>query len=249
MADQLWQDALPAARWEDSGNPYAAPHAAGAPFGAERRARGPRRGPPWERDGASLASFFATVRDFFLSPLEFFSQMRREGGLWPPLGFAAAGSLIGSLMFMTYWLIYTLLLPNGPLDEIPADPAERIGYILGMFFTCSCCSGVISPLIVLCYTFCSSALVHLTLLMLGSATCSFETTFRVGAYATGCTMLISIVPLCGFYLAFFVQLAYLAIGLKRAHEITAGAAAAAVLLPTMLCGGGFTLVVVVAVST
>lgn len=247
LGDSLWQEALPGPSFADAGNPYAAPQAAGMPFAAERRSSGPRLGPPWERDGASLPSFFATVRDFYLSPFRFFSQMRREGGPWSPLGFAAAGSLIGCLMFMSSWFAVTLLQPNGPLDEFPADPAEQAGYILGMLFAYCCCSAVASPLLVLCSMFCCSALVHATLLMLGAATFSFETTFRVVAYAVGCTMLISLVPLCGFYVSFLAQLAYVGIGLKLAHEISGGAAAAAVLLPTILCGGGFFALVVLAV--
>ncbi len=228
-------------------NPYAAPVSAAMPLGEVRRQTGPRTGPSWERDGASLASFFASARDFFLSPVQFYSQMRRTGGTWSPSGFAAAGSLVGCGLWMTYWLAYTLLLQNGPLQEMPPADPERVGYILGMLGAYCCCSGVMGPMALLAFAFCAAGLVHLCLQVLGAATYSYETTFRVVAYALGSTLLISIVPLCGFYLAFPVQLVYIAIGVKYAQETSTGAAVAGVMLPTMICGGGFTLLFVAAV--
>src|SRR6185437_8266167 len=72
-------------------NPYASPGSAGMPLSAAPRHGGPRSGPPWERDGVSFGSFVATVKELYLSPVEFFSQMRRGAGLMPPLNFAAAG--------------------------------------------------------------------------------------------------------------------------------------------------------------
>jgi hypothetical protein len=42
-------------------------------------------------------------------------------------------------------------------------------------------------------------------------------------------------------------LVYIAIGVKYAQETSTGAAVAGVMLPTMICGGGFTLLFVAAV--
>jgi phage FluMu protein Com len=234
--ESLWQEPLPPPPGF-ANNPYASPGSAGMPFADAPATGGPRLGPPWERDGASFGSFCATVKEFFLSPIEFFSQLRRTAGVMPPLNFAAAGSIIGCLAAMTYFTALSLLQPNGPLAQVPAAGPERVGYFVGMTFTYGCCSIVVLPLMMLVYTLGAAGLLHLTLLILGAAKFPYQTTLRVVAYSVGGSILISVLPLCGFRLSFPVQLAYIGIGVARAQETSAGIAVAAVLLPALLCGG------------
>lgn len=226
-----------------SDNPYAAPAESGLPLGGFGEPSGPRHGPAWERDGASVGSFLATVKDFYLAPLLFFSQMRREGGLGAPLSFAAAGSMIGFSATVIYVLIVqTLTGQNEAFEDIPARGPERVGFMIGAVIGSCCCPAVIGPLIALVCILVSAALFHVTLMAFGSANFSYETTARVVAYVVGNTMLIPLLPICGFYLSPVAQAIYSAIGLAYAQECSGGAAAAAVLLPAMLCGAaGLTL--------
>lgn len=213
----------------------------GPSFGAAPPPSGPRIGPPWERNGASFGSFFETVKQFYFSPLSFFSAMRRSGGMLPPLNFAAAGSVVGCLFGIGYLTIVSLLNPTGPLQaqNMPAAGPERVGYFMGMAIGYGCCSGVGLPLLLLLYTLAAAGVFHLSLMALGSANYSYETTLRVVAYSVGSTMLIGIVPLCGLHLSFLVQLVFIGIGLAMAQEASGGAAAAAVIVPTVLCCGGY----------
>jgi hypothetical protein len=61
----------------------------------------------------------------------------------------------------------------------------------------------------------------------------------VVAYSVGATMLIGLLPFCGVYLLFPVQLVFIGIGLARAQEASGGAAAAAVVLPVFVCCGAY----------
>jgi len=231
----------PAPRPEFADNPYAAPGMAGPSFAAASPQRGPRTGPPWERRGASFGSFFETVKHFYFSPLSFFSEMRRSGGMLPPLNFAAAGSVVGCLFGMGYWMVFKMFDPQDPLrlQNMPADGPERVGYLMGTAIGACCCTGVIMPLLMLLYTLAAAGVFHLSLMALGSANFSYETTLRVVAYSVGSTMLIGLVPLCGLHLSFLVQPVFIGIGLAMAQEASGGAAAAAVIVPTVLCCGAY----------
>ena len=54
-------------------------------------------------------------------------------------------------------------------------------------------------------------------------------------YSAGSTGLIAMVPFCGGIVSAIWQVVILIIGLARAHEISTGRAAAAVLLPAIIC--------------
>ena len=243
-----WQKNAPAPYSDLADNPYAAPGTAGARLG-EAAPSGPRRGPPWERDGASLGSFFATVKQCYSSPLKFFSQMRRSGGVGPPINFAVAGSLIGGTVFVAFACAISLLDPNGPLKELPARGPERAGYIGGLAFAFGCCSLVLLPLAMLLYSFAAAGIFHACLLVFGAAKFPYETTLRVVAYSVGATMLIACAPICGIHLSFLTQWVFVGIGLAMAQEVSGGVAAAAILLPAVLCGGGaFVLILILVLA-
>ena len=81
-------------------------------------------------------------------------------------------------------------------------------------------------------------LVHLSLMLLGGARKSFETTFRVIAFAQGSTAPLQLVPCCGALAALVWNLVANCIGIAKAHEIDSGRATLAVLLPLIVCCGG-----------
>jgi len=100
------------------------------------------------------------------------------------------------------------------------------------------------PLLVVVGIFIASAIIHLCLMVVGGANKSFETTFRVLAYAHGSSAVIQMLPVCGGLIAGIWGIVVSCIGLARAHETTTGRALLAILLPVILCCGlGVVLVV------
>lgn len=223
-----------------SDNPYASPPSpmlppAGPFYDYDRFGR-PRSGPPWERDGASIGSYFATLKEVLGAPNLMFSEMRREGGLGAPLLYGMAGGVVWGLVGLMFQVgVQALIMglaagaPGGPPPGLAMGMAGGFGLIFGL---------VVLPIGVLLGMFLSSGIFHLMLMMFSAARQPFETTFRVVAYSTGATSIFAAIPICGAHIQWISQLVYVGIGLCRAHEISGGKAAAAVLLPLVVCCGG-----------
>lgn len=188
-------------------------------------AGGTRTGPPWEA-GASFDSFVATARGVLMSPADFFSTMRREGGLGSPLLYGLlgfCGGMIASTLYQTF-------LRGFGVPGLPAEATEMVASLVGVVLVI-----FIAPVIALVSLFIGSAIYHLLLMLLGGARQPFETTFRVVCYAGGSTSLIQLIPVCGFVAGPIWNIIATILGLARAHEVSTGKAAAAVLLPIVLC--------------
>ena len=211
-----------------SANPYQSPsYAQGyAPPPSTRE----RDGPPWERDGASWASFVETVKAAFGNATDFFATMRRHGGLVAPLGFGFLGSLLGAVATMIYTGMVFLLAAAIPDADNGGEALLGFGIILG-------CMLVVLPLGAVLGMFLFSAVSHLTLFMLGGANQTYETTFRVVAYSMGTTSVLQLIPCCGSHIGGIVAVVFTIIGLSQMHETTGWKAAGAVLLPITLCCG------------
>jgi phage FluMu protein Com len=208
----------------DADNPYVSPMYPEAPHRAAFEDY-PRGGPPWERDGASIGSFIATLRLAYGSINGFFSSMRREGGIGWPFGFALAGAIVG---FVGVWLFtFTpfLLLADEP--DLPPPPLE---YLL-----VSVCWLVFVPFGVVMHTLMWAGLLHLSLMLVGGARFGFETTYRVVAYSVGSMAPLFLIPMCGMCAAAIAQLVFFGVGVTYAHEISGGKGALAVLLPPLTC--------------
>ncbi len=226
---------LPAA----SDNPYASPMSpsmplAGQPF--DEFTTGPRTGPPWERDGASFHSFVETAKLIYGATGPMFSEMRREGGLGAPLLFGLAGGVAG---YFVAFLFQFALQALGALLAVRNGAGLQDGFAPLAMMAAFSLIGI--PIGTLLYMFASAGIYHLMLIMLGAARQPFETTFRVVAYSLGGASLVLLIPLCGQWISGVLTLVLVGIGLSRAHEISGGRAAAAVLLPIVICCGGATL--------
>ncbi|HUY33138.1 MAG TPA: Yip1 family protein [Pirellulales bacterium] len=215
-------------------NPYASPSPGAASF-EFRGPSGPRSGPPWERDGASFNSFVATLKEFYGSANLFFDNMRREGGLGAPIGYLVAGGTVGGLGGFCLQIAIQMLLGMGMGNGPPFGPQMAGGAIGGAAGLV--CVAIFLPLALIFGLFVTAGIYHLMLTMLGGARFPFETTVRVIAYSQGSTSLISLIPFCGGLINAIVNLVYTIVGLSRAHEISGGKAAAAVLIPFFICCG------------
>jgi hypothetical protein len=180
--------------------------------------------PPWESAGMSLQSFIDTAKGALTDPVATFAQMRREGGLGPPLIYYIVGLLIGTIGSMLWQVIgFGGMMPfGGP------SAGEAMG---GMALI------VIMPLCGIIGIFLGSLIIHFALGLFGGQKYPYETTFRTMAYAFGSSQPIALIPFCGGLIAAVWGLIVAILGLAQTQETTTGKSAAAVLTPTVLCCG------------
>jgi hypothetical protein len=214
-------------------NPYQAPAYSAAPP-TFRPADGFRSGPPWERDGASFRSFIETVKLGYSFTM--FSDMRRAGGLGPPIWFSIIGTMIGLIALLIYILGCNGISLAFVANANGGNDVDFLGPFAVFALITSACVIILAPLGVVLGLFINSGITHLMLIMLKGNNFPFETTFRVVAYSMGLTSLLLVIPVCG-YLNGIAQIVCTILGLMSAQEISGGKATAAVLLPPLFCFG------------
>ncbi len=188
---------------------------------------------PWE-DRESLGfmnGLFRTLKEALFHPTDFFRKMPIAGGLVDPLMYAMIIGMAG-LMFFYFWDI----LLHAPLQrfmspELRAASERSLFSTLGASF-----AAVLTPFLLILWLFVVSGMLHLFLLIVGGAKAGFEATFRVVSYGLS-PFVFLIVPMCGMPITWLWSMTLAIIGLKEAHEISGGKAAAAVLFPLIFCCG------------
>lgn len=205
------------------------PDGADEPYGTretEGETPPPRPGLPWERrlELGPGAALLQTVRQVIFSPAAAFRDMRVDGGWAEPLAFAV---LIGSIFFWVaqVWemLASTMVagMPGFDPQEVAAVNAQQLVF------------AVLAPFMVIVATLIGAAFVHLLLLMFGGAPRPFETTFRVMCYSWAVAVF-NVIPFCGVVVGAVWRIVVQIIGVREAHEVPGGRAAAAVLIPVLL---------------
>jgi hypothetical protein len=112
-------------------------------------------------------------------------------------------------------------MPGFDMQEIAAANAQEVWFAL------------MAPLIVVASTFFAAAIVHLLLIMFGGAPQPYETTFRVISYSWAVGVF-NLLPICGVFIGAIWRVVVQIIGLREAHGVPGGRAAAAVLIPVIL---------------
>jgi hypothetical protein len=189
--------------------------------------------PAWERRSETgiFPALIDTVRSILGRPGEVFSAMPKSGGYKGPLFFWLLIGMITGAVAMFYQVGLWMVNPESLGPEMESfGPAVAMGIFLAYLF-------VILPILLLVGIFISAAITHLFLLLVGGAKESFETTFRVLAYAYGSTSVLQMVPFCGSLIYSIWGLIASIIGLARAHNTEVSKVIIAVLLPLILfCG-------------
>ena len=194
-------------------------------------AAGARTGLPWDdrQQKGFFNAFIETLQMVLTRPTEAFSVMRREGGFVEPLIYAIIGASIGAIVQFVFSLVlHSLGLfvnQRNPFGAMTTAGVGSIGFI------------ILVPLAIIIVLFILAALVHLSLMIVGGAKQSFETTFRVLAFTQGSTGVLQVIPVCGGMIAAVWGIVVNCIGLARAHEIDTGRAVIAVFLPLVVCCG------------
>jgi hypothetical protein len=189
-----------------------------------------RSGPPWEgTDGPPLQRWIDTAKGVLLDPMTTFTNMRREGGLGAPLAYYLIGLAVSVAAALLWHLVgFGAAMPGmfGGGGRAMAGAAMGLGFIL-----------VFLPLCQIVGLFIGTAIIHVLLMLFGGQKYGFETTFRAITYTQGSVAPLAIVPMCGSLIAAVWAIVCLVIGLAQMHETTTGKAAAAVLVPIVLCCG------------
>jgi hypothetical protein len=199
--------------------------------GSKRR----RSGLPWDKRDQEDSPFWSTVKLVLFSPTDAFRRMRRTGGLGRPLLFCVGGVLVGTVATNVYSSLAQLVMMLAALSQI--EDGER-GMMIGttlIGLAVGFVAGIgMAALMAVVWAFLQAAMMHLSLAVLGSANQPYETSFRVVCYAVGATALYQVIP-CGGLIGGIACLIILGIGLAAAHETDGGRAAAAVILPIVIC--------------
>lgn len=191
-----------------------------------------RSGLPWEHRAALgvVNAFFETLKMVLLQSSAAFSTMKTEGGMGEPILYALIGAGFGALFYFLLTFVFHIF---GTIASDRNPLVVMFGAGLGMIFGI-----VLIPVVLICGIFLGAGLLHLSLMLIGGAKRSFETTFRVVCFAVGSTYPLLIVPVCGGLICGIWAIVAECIGIARAHQIETSRAALAVFLPLVLCCGG-----------
>src|SRR5688572_28534794 len=155
-------------------------------------------GPPWESAGMSLQSFIDTAKGVLTDPVATFGQMRREGGLGPPLIYYVVGMLLGVIGSMLWNVIGFGGMPFGG----PSAGEAMRGMAIIVFVPICATLGL----------FIGSLIIHFALGLFGGQKYPYETTFSTMAYAFVSTQPIAIIPFCGGFIGAILGLIVAVIG-------------------------------------
>jgi len=231
---------LPAAAVAGPGSEGTTPPQIAAAIASGATAAAAGGGLPWEhRQQLGLVKAFVdTVALVLTKPVEAFAVMKTEGGLVEPAIYALIGGTIGIVVSTLISLPFqSMAFMANRQSAFMGTFGMGIPWLLGL---------ILAPLRVALLIFVGSGLIHLSLMLLSGARKPFEATFRVICFAFGSTSPISIIPLCGWFIAPIYNLVLDCMGIARAHEIDTGKAVMAVLLPLVVCcvlGGLLSLII------
>ncbi len=199
--------------------PYETPPGAGTTEPA-------RPGLAWERR-AELGPGTAvvqTISQVLLSPVATFRDMKVDGGWGEPLGFAVLVGSVSSWIAQAWIMLASSLMSGrgGPSPEaVAVANAQEIW------------SALLAPFLVCAFTVVGAGIAHVLLILFGGAPRRYETTFRVFCYGWSVGA-VNLVPICGVFIGAIWRFVVEIIGLREAHPVPTGRAAAAVLVPVLV---------------
>jgi hypothetical protein len=171
---------------------------------------------------------------FIASPIDAFSKMSLTVDLVRPIAYFVALALVSACISQLWgFLLYDTFV--GVIRSLAGAQFDKFAPFMQKPGVLQLTLGlVITPLVALIVLFIWSAIVHLTLTLLGGANRGFAATLRVMCYAQT-TQLAVIVPGLGGLIAVIWRLILEIVGLAEAHKTEGWKAALAVVLPLVLC--------------
>jgi hypothetical protein len=194
---------------------------------AETESEPPHRFPWPPAEGESiLTAFTDTCYQCLFKPATFFRAMPSHGH-----GSALAFYLPIAIVSAAFSLLWSSVFDAVGIDDLlrrwlgqEASVTTATERLLGFLFT---------PITALAALFIGSALVHVSLKVLGGARKPLQTTTRVFAFSST-PQLFTIIPVLGTITAVIWGLVLAVIGVREAHQTSTGRAIAAVFLPVFV---------------
>jgi hypothetical protein len=213
-------------------NPYASP-AGFASYQPTHDTAGLRLGLPWDTERRTFGCWFRTVRIILGMPNQAFLMMHQHGGLGPPIRYSiyGIGMPAAAAMVLAIPILLVVFFGVGPNSDNLGELVLGISGILLFAIVYVLVAATVGNLI-------TSAILHVSLMLVGGARQPFETTFRVTSYVYGSLMALTVLPYIGCVAQIWL-IVLLIIGLAKAHDTTTGKAVLAVLLPVAVCIGGY----------
>lgn len=225
-----WQPPEPSTD-ADPANPFAAPRFTGSASLLNGDDAADRDGPAWERDGAGVGSFAATVLDCLFRPSQGFGRMRLDGGgIFLPLAFAVIAMAVGVLVNMAVLGAFAVfgVLADGADAPDAGVMLVSMAFVGGFYLVAGAAAiGVM--------TFVVAAINKLLLGVLGAPEASFESVYRVTAYALGTGAATLALPCLGPLAMIVAQAVVLVLGISHGLGVGGGKAALIGLMPFLFC--------------
>jgi len=196
---------------------------------------------PWERmDELGFWSALAeTVKEILATPEDFFSRLSPSGGYGGPLLYGLLLGVAGVIVSQV-WSIIGSAIGFGAMGMLGSQFGEVAAQQAGIIMQ-AIIGIMISLILVPVMLFISSGVIHLMLMILGGANEDYEATFRCVAFAQT-AQLAQIIPVVGGLIAAIWTIVLEVKALANIHDISAGKALLAILLPGIVCCviiGGF----------
>ncbi len=185
---------------------------------------------PWEDPARpKLAGFFETIQLLYARTREAFQRMPLTSDVLQPYLFGILVAWIGTC-FNVMWQMSLRGMMQGLMHAQGQD--QDLSFL--QTFMAGPVTLALAPAIAAVCILLGALIDHLFLMILGGAKGGFAATLRVVCYAQAATLL-TIVPACGGLFAAVVGILFVVVGFSTVHRISNGRAAAAVLLPSVLC--------------
>ncbi len=194
---------------------------------------------PWEAREARglLPSFFDTLGLLVSRPAEAWARMREDGDSTSPLLFGVA---VCWLSMAIQGILFQLIA----MPVLPAFLGHRFGALSGLGGAALAVRLIVAPFAIAIGLFVGAALLHLCCMLVGALQNSrsgFEGSLRAVCYSE-VSSLASIIPVVGGLIAIVWWVVLAIQGVQNLHKTTSGKAAAAVLIPLVVCCGGLILI-------
>lgn len=178
----------------------------------------------------TLAALLATVGRILWQPRRFFSELPSGGGLGEPLSFALLVGTLGMLSTLFWQLLqegnFSEVLPLG-LAQYADNVMDNPGVLVGVF--------LLLPLLVVLGQFWFSLCLFWAVRLIGPPQTTFESAFRVAAYAQAPAVL-CLVPWGGALVAGIWNLILLVIAVARKFDFSTIKAVFALFLASFFQG-------------
>ena len=236
-SDQGWREGMsawtPLSQWEEFaglGIPSAPPESA--------QASTVQPMPAWER-GSSIGSFFGTIKDVALDPVQTFDNLPAQGGFGRPLLYNYLTTFPALLLLAALYALFFAVMGETILEGMRADSDTpqflqnlSVGGLVGLLFGLVFCLALFAPLAL----FVSSAFTYF-LLLPWSPRGGYAGSFRANAYVNGAFFPLTCIP-CLNYVAAPWQVVVNVIALSRVHQIAWWKVLiSVVVIPCCLCCG------------